>query len=140
MKPKPDPIIKNISTPLKFCDFDMDREHHSLWEGILEDTMQALGEGTGFHWVGADEGRILFLADIWNERNTSLVSGADGATSYLQVTATYTAPEATSITQLLLQATSGGRVATAVWSTEAVSQDLANGQDYIINWTIHADI
>jgi hypothetical protein len=140
MKSKPDPVVKNIDTAIRFRYPISERDHHSFYEEVLEDAMKALGGGTDFHWAGDNEGRIMFLAAGWNFRDTSLVSGADGMTNYMTVTATYTAPETTVITLLHLVGTKNSRVSAESWSSEAVSQSLILGQDYIINWTIHADI
>lgn len=141
---KPETIVKNIQTDIHLSQLfgDLGGEHHSLYEDIAESIMQALGSGTDFYYVGNDEGLIYFetlaVSTGWY---TSLVSGADGTTTYMQVTATYTAPEATTITNLILYGTKDTYDSGITFSQETgVNQALEESQDYRINWTIHADI
>lgn len=138
---KPEPIVHNIETAINFGNLGDGQEHHSLYEMILNDAMHALGVGTALYWAGTAEGLIYFETLGGNsQQNTSLISGADGATNYLQITATYVAPEATTVETIYLVATKNSRVHEHTWSEESVSQALSDSQSYIINWTIHADI
>lgn len=135
-----DPIIHHVETIIDLYQLDSGKEHHSLVENILEDAMQALGEGTGFKWAGHSEGQMLFETAGYFPRDTSLVSGADGATNYFQVKATFTAPEATVVSHIRLYGSHSGRTVFSLWSTEEVNQSLGLAQDYVIYWTIHADV
>jgi hypothetical protein len=116
--------------------------HHSLHDGIAEDVIQALGTGTGFHWCGEDEGKIGFWqrGAGFSYEDTSLIYGADGTTTYMQVTATYTPAHPTVIDTIYLYGSKSSRTLTQLWSSEEVNQSLVAGQDYTIYWTLHADI
>lgn len=148
---KPEPITRDIEVVLGVNKHFVDPslipgKHASLYSNIEYDAVVALTEPgwyqDDFYRVGTNQGLIEFKTlggNAW--RSTSLIGGADGITNYLKVTATYTAPEATTVVDLTLIATKYYRIYQKDWSIDAgVNQALLNGQDYIINWTIRADI
>ena len=118
----------------------------TLNENIAKAIIQALGTGTGFPWIGDDEGQV----DFWtaagsNYQNTELVSGADGTTTYMKVVATWTAPETTTVTSVFLYGTSGSRETTT--RTRLAEKDpldssrtLEKGQGYSVFFSINAEI
>ena len=146
MNEKPPPIIKEIETTINLGDLfggtDEEGEHHSLYINIAKAAIEALGTGSDFYWVGNSEGYINFYtAAGYVQQTTTLFSGADGATTYMKVTATWTAPEATVVTDLRLRGSQGGRTSSSLFSQKSgVNQSLLDSQDYIIYWSIHADI
>lgn len=140
---KPEPIIRRVETVLRLGGQpDRVDPHYSLYENLLNDAIQAFGAGSAFYWAGDSEGYIYFTTAAGNHKEvTSLLTGADGNTNYMQLTATYTATEATVVADLYLVGTKNSRVNEHTWSIDAgVNQSLADSQDYTIFWTLHAEI
>lgn len=140
------PIIQEFDLPIQLrhlLDEDAENEHHSLETAITYSAIHAIGLGSGFFRLGTTEGEISFVTSAGKsyDESTSLVSGADGATTYLKVTASYTATAATVIADVELWGTRVNRTQSNRFSIEAgVNQSLAGSQTYIVNWTLHADI
>lgn len=115
----------------------------ALNEGIAQAVIQALGSGDTFHSIGPDEGTIDFWTGEQHHEDVTLVSGADGTTNYVQVTATWTATEDTTVTALFLWGTKSSRTDKIKFSSQTPiipSQVLLEGQTYTVNWTLHAEI
>jgi len=141
---KPEPIVLDIDEGFKLEGFAPSEDRHNTIEialpRLLIKTM-ATGEALDY-WVGNTGGVIRFrniALESINE-NTSLVSGGDGNTTWMKVTATYTATQATFIEAVRLSSTNATRTPATIWSAQTVDQELEDGQAYTINWTLHADI
>ncbi len=119
--------------------------HHSLTEDFAETAIRWLMNGdelngaTSWFSFQSGEGLIRFSKNgALSDANTTQVSGGDGTTNYMTLTATYTATQATTVTELSLVATHTSRASEEVWSTEGVDQDLLNNQTYTITWILSA--
>lgn len=117
-------------------------DHHTLYIYLPQNIIKAVATGTMEYWAGNSEGLItfVFFAGHYSKVNTQLVSGGDGTTTYMKLSATYTAPLATTIMSLLLKGTKNSHVDETTFSAKDVNQVLAAGQTYTINWILHADI
>lgn len=119
--------------------------HHTFDIGFPRKVIQAVATGTLEYWIGDTEGTILFSDPGGvhaGNPNTTLVSGGDGTTTWIKVTATYTATFATVIAGVYLYATKNSRANSFLFSSKDIDPDqsLTAGQTYTINWAIHADI
>jgi len=114
----------------------------ALHEKLTFTAIQLLGAGTGFAWAGDDEGQVDFWIDSSNYEDTELISGADGATNFMTVQATYTASEPVHIGLVVLYGTRNSRdpATRTRFSDQIVSEDLVEGQSYTVRFTIYADI
>jgi len=114
----------------------------ALHEKLTFSAIQLLGAGTGFAVAGDTEGEVDFWIDSSNYENTELISGADGATNYMTVQATYTAEEPVHVISVVLYGTRNSRDPTTRtrFSEQSVSENLVEGQSYTVRFVIHADI
>lgn len=119
------------------------REHHTFDIGFPQEVIQAIATGTMDRWVGNSEGMIQFMGSgLDRYENTTLISGGDGTTTYMKVSATYTATFATVVTNVYLYGSKTSRLSSDLYSTKDIDPDqsLSAGQAYTINWILHADI
>jgi len=139
MKKIPEPIVLNFENAFGRAS---DSEHHSLDENIVENVIKGLGTGTDIYHVGNTEGWIGFVVDIpWEYTElTSLISGADGTTNYMKVSAIFTAGIEMTVTEVKLYGTKNNRTSYSEFSAESISEHLDADQSLTVNWTLHADI
>ena len=116
----------------------------ALKDGIANAIIQALGTGPGHPYIGDAEGQVdFFNAAGANYMPTVLQAGADGATTYTWIAATYIAPEATIVVTVALYGTTGGRGAGTrkQFAVESgVNQPLAKGEAYTVYFVTRGEI